>query len=156
MSKLPIAAALFAAVMASPALASDLPSSRDVEDMAPALDRMVGVLMNMDVGPLMDAADPLARDPWHGAPGRTLGAMGRARDPHFDQRVRGAIYGGTAQAGRMMDAFSAMLPALQRSMGEMQRGMSDAMRAYRDPSYAPDDEAPYPGDEDDGFFPDDD
>lgn len=139
--------ALGIAALAAPAAAQgpydddltrNLPSSRDVEAMAPALDRMVGALMTVDVGPMIDAVDPLARSPGYGRPGRTLGALGRRDDPYFDRRVRGAIYGGTAQAGRMMDAFAAMMPALQRSMHEMQRGIGAAVDQYRsgaDPRY---------------------
>ena len=135
-----LAIALGIAALAAPAAAQgpydddltrNLPSSRDVEAMAPALDRMVGALMTVDVGPMMDAVDPLARHPGYGRPGRTLGALGRRDDPHFDRRVRGAIYGGTAQAGRMMDAVSAMMPALQRSLHEMERSIDVAVDSYR-------------------------
>ncbi|MDQ8756770.1 hypothetical protein RCO27_11075 [Sphingosinicella sp. LHD-64] len=145
MNKLLIAC-VFAA-LAAPASAQDLhdgdltrnlPSSRDVEAMAPAIDRMAGALMTVDVGPMMDAVDPLARHPGYGVPGRTLGALGRHNDPYFDERVRGAIYGGTAQAGAMMDAFAAMLPALQRSLDEVQRGIGDAVDQYHRRGYASD------------------
>lgn len=151
MSRLLVAFAATAAAFASPAAAYDpgrsLPSSRDVEAFAPVIDRMVGALMNLDVGPVMDAADPLARHPGYGVPGRTLGAMGRARDPYFDRRVRGAIYGGTAQAGRMMDAFAAAMPALERSLHEVEQGMAAAVDSYRsgaapEPDPYDDDDAP--------------
>lgn len=129
------------AAAAAPAAAHDpasgLPSSRDVEAMAPVMDRMAGALMQLDVGPLMDAVDPYGRHPGYGRHGRTLGALGRHNDPYFDRRVRGAIYGGTAQAGAMMDAFAAMLPALQRSMDTVQRGIGDAVDEYHRRDGAP-------------------
>lgn len=142
MSRLLVAFAATAVAFAAPAAAQgpghDLPSSADIAGFAPVIDRMVGALMNLDVGPVMDAADPLARHPGYGVPGRTLGAMGRARDPYFDRRVRGAIYGGTAQAGRMMDAFAAAMPALERSLHEVERGMAAAVDSYHSGA------APYP------------
>jgi hypothetical protein len=149
MYKLLIALAAAAAVSAPAAAqddpASPLPSARDIEAMAPVMDRMAGALMQLDVGPLMDAADPYGRHPGYGRSGRTLGALGRHNDPWFDQRVRGAIYGGTAQAGAMMSAFSAMLPALQRSLAEVQRGIGDAVDEYHRRG-----DAPYPDPYDDG------
>ena len=45
--------------------------------MAPTLDRMMGVLLNVDVGPLIDAADPYRRRPGYGRPGRTIGVTRR-------------------------------------------------------------------------------
>jgi hypothetical protein len=155
MYKLLIGLAATAAV-AAPAAAYDpadrLPSSRDVEAMAPVMDRMAGALMQLDVGPLMDAVDPYARQPGYGRHGRTLGALGRHNDPYFDRRVRGAIYGGTARAGAMMDAFAAMLPALERSMSEVRRGIGDAVGEYHRRDGRSD---PYPYDDDPWGYPDD-
>ena len=53
-----------------------IPPAEEVEAMAPTHDRMMGVLLNVDVGPLIDAADPYRRHPGYGRPGRTIGVMG--------------------------------------------------------------------------------
>ena len=53
-----------------------IPPAEQVEAMAPTLDRMMGVLLNVDVGPLIDAADPYRRRADHGRRGRTLGDSG--------------------------------------------------------------------------------
>jgi hypothetical protein len=116
-----------------------IPSPGEIEAMAPALDRSMNVLMNMDIGPLMDAVDPLRRSPDYGRPGRTLGAMGGRDDPYFEERMRSSVYGATANMGRMMGAFAAAAPALARSMRELERAMSDAMGGF-DSGYAD----PYP------------
>lgn len=135
-----LAACIAAAVAATPALAHPaddddvvraLPSSRDVAAMAPALDRMMGALLDVDVGPMMDAVDPYARRPGYGRPGRSLGALGRGRDPDFDRRWRGALYGGTAELGMMMDSLAAAAPAFRRSLREMERGIAAAVGGYR-------------------------
>lgn len=147
----PLAACIAAALAAAPAAAHPqdedfapaVPSSRDVAAMAPALDRMVGALLEVDVGPVMDAADPYARHPGYGVPGRSLGALGRSRDPHFDRRWRDALYGSTAEIGVMMELFAAAAPALRRSLREVENSIAGAVddyrarradpRAYRDP-----------------------
>lgn len=143
MRKLLIASA--AALLAGPAAAQPpsldvaraLPSSAEVEAMAPALDRMVGALLSVDVGPVLDAADPYARRPGYGAPGRTLRELGRRDDPYFEHRLRGSIYGTTAEMGRMMDAFAAAAPAFERSLRELELGLRAAADEYRSRRPAP-------------------
>jgi len=92
---------------------------------------MVGALLEVDVGPVMDAADPYARHPGYGRPGRSLGALGRSRDPWFDRRWRDALYGSTAEIGVMMDSFAAAAPALRRSMREVENSIAGAVYEYR-------------------------
>lgn len=136
----PIFACIAAAAMAAPALAQPdddgdfgraLPSSHDVAAMAPVVDRMVEAMLDVDVGPMMDAVDPYARRPGYGRPGRSLGEMGRRGDPEFDRRWRGALYGSTAQLGAMMDSLAAAAPALRRSLREVENGIAAAVGEYR-------------------------
>ena len=138
MKKLLIASAA-AMLLAGPAAAQPrerpieraLPSGAEVEAMAPALDRMTGALLDVEVGPLLDAVDPYARRPGYGRPGRTLGRLAGRDDPWFEQRLRGSIYGTTAEIGRMMDAFAAAAPALERSLLELEAGIRAAADDYR-------------------------
>lgn len=106
----------------------NLPRGDDIEAIAPAIDRSVDTMLELDVGPLIDAADPFARLPGYGRRGRTLRELGRRKDPYFEQRLRASIYGGTAQAGRMMDAIAAAAPAMQRSLEAFERGIAEALR----------------------------
>ena len=110
-----------------------LPPAEEVEAMAPALDRAVGALLNVDVGPLIDAVDPYRRHPEHGRRGRTLGELGRRDDPYFEERLRSSIYGTTAGMGRMMEGLAASAPALARSIRELERAMDAAIGGYRGP-----------------------
>jgi hypothetical protein len=125
-----------------------IPPAEQVEAMAPTLDRMMGVLLNVDVGPLIDAADPYRRRADHGRRGRTLGTLGSADDPYFQDRMRSSIYGATADMGRMMQAFRSAAPGLARSMREMEGALGTAMEDYRrrDPAPPPEwsDKPPYP------------
>ena len=127
LSILILAAAAFVPV---PAFAQSVPSGAEIEAMARALDRVTGALLDIDVGGVVDAADPYARRPGYGRPGRTVGAMARRRDPHFDARLRASIYGGTAQAARMMDAFATAMPALRRSLDEARAAIAGAVDDY--------------------------
>ena len=107
-----------------------IPDPAEVEAMAPALDRSLETLMSLDVGPIMDAADPYRRSPDYGAPGRTLRELGRRDDPYFEQRLRGSVYGATADMSRMMGAFAAAAPALARSLRELERAFGTAIQDY--------------------------
>jgi len=110
-----------------------LPSGEDVTAMAPAIDRMTGALLDVDVGPIMDAADPRRRNAWRGR--RTLRDMAGRDDPYFDARLRGSIYEGAAQMGALLDAFAAAAPAMRHSLREMEReidrAVADARTRYR-------------------------
>lgn len=154
----PLAACIAAILAVSPAAAHPaddedsarpLPSSRDIAAMAPVLDRMMGALLDVDVGPVVDAVDPYARHPGYGRPGRSLGALGRSRDPYFDRRWRDALYGSTAEIGVMMDSFTAAAPALRRSLREVENSIAGAIDDYR--ARRADPRAPYrdPYDDDD-------
>ncbi len=119
-----------------------LPSPGEIRDMGVAMDRMIGALMTIDVGPIMDAADLQRRNPDYGRPGRTLGDMGRRDDPYFDQRVRAGVHGAAEGLEQMVGAFATVAPQLQRSIEEMSRSIEGAMRSVPrgpGPDYYPDD-----------------
>ena len=128
------AAAAFA--FAFPAAAqAPLPRGHEIEAMAPAIDRAADALLELDVGPLIDAADPWRRRPY--VRHRTLRDIARRDDPYFEHRLRGRIYGSTAAMARMMDAFSAAEPALRRSIIDMERSLDLALRDVRRPPPPP-------------------
>jgi hypothetical protein len=133
-----------AAAFAAPAFAQDkapadpiedeivraLPDPAQVEAMAPALDRLLGALLTVDVGPVIDAADPNRRRPDYGRPGRTLGALRRRDDPYFEERLHASVHEATAQTGRMMGALAAAAPALARSLREMEQALGAVIDDY--------------------------
>ena len=107
-----------------------IPPAEEVEAMAPAMDAMAGALLNVDVGPLLDAADPARRRYDHGMPGRTLGRIAGRDDPYFEERMRSSIYGVTSDMGRMMEALAVAAPAMRRSLREFERGIEGAIDDY--------------------------
>lgn len=130
MPRLSILILAAAACAPAPALAQHVPSGAEIRSMAPALDRLTDALLDVDVGGIVDAADPYARRPGYGRPGRTVGALARRRDPAFDARLHDSIYGGAARAARMMDAFAAAMPALRRSLDQARAGIAAAVDEY--------------------------
>jgi hypothetical protein len=153
---------LGAALLATPAAAQEpvfdesldediaraIPPAEEVEAMAPAMDTMVAALLNVDIGPLLDAADPHRRRADHGARGRTLRELGRRDDPDFENRIRSSIYGTIANMGRMMEALAVAAPIMRRSLREFERSIEGAVGDYQRrrpvPSPPPEPEAPYP------------
>jgi len=125
---------IFLAVLSLAAIpaAAQAPASPggQVAAMAPALDRATGALLDLDVGPILDAADPYGRDRYLRRQ-RTLRDMARRDDPLFEHRLRAQIYGTTAAMARMMDAFAAAEPAMRRSLDRMEREIGAAMRDAR-------------------------
>lgn len=109
-----------------------LPSRRQIEEMAPALDRMTGAMLDTDIGPILDAADPLRRGRHYGQPGRTIGRMASRNDPDFEQRLHASIYGGADKLGRMSAALSAAAPVLAQQAQQLRQSLHQAMRAWRD------------------------
>jgi hypothetical protein len=94
-----------------------------IEETAPMIDRSADALLDLDVGPLLDAADPYGRRGRH----RTLREIARRDDPYFDRRMRASIYGTAAGLSRMMDGLAAAEPALRRSVREMEDAIGAAV-----------------------------
>src|SRR3954447_11369567 len=93
--RLLLIAAAAAALAAVPAAAQPPRPSERVQDYAPAIDRAADAMLNLDVGPIMDAVDPYGR---HHR--RTLRDMARRNDPDFEHRMHATIYGTAATMGR--------------------------------------------------------
>lgn len=117
-----------ATLTAVPASAQPPRPSERIEAYAPAIDRMTDAFLNLDLGPVLDAADP--RRPHYD---RTLRDMARRGDPRFERRLRASIYGTTAGMGRMADAIAAARPALRRAIAEMERSMAGVYDALPPP-----------------------
>jgi hypothetical protein len=109
-----------------PRIEQALPSRAEIEGMGAALDRLVGALLTVDVGPIIDAQDPFRRNPDHGRPGRTLRDMGERDDPYFEERLRSQVRGATVGTAAMMEAFARMAPALRQSLEEVRRAVDAA------------------------------
>ena len=119
-----IAAAATAALAAVPAAAQPPRSSEQVQQYAPAIDRSADALLNLDIGPILDAADP-----YRAHHRRTLRDLARRDDPDFERRMHATIYGTAATMGHAADAFAAAEPALRRAFAQFEHDMAAAMAA---------------------------
>ena len=135
-------ATLFAA---APALAQPPRPSERIQDYAPAIDRAADAMLNVDVGPVLDAVDPYR--PHHR---RTMRDMAQRNDPDFERRMHATIYGTAARMGRAADAFAAAEPALRRAFFQFERDMAAALAVPPPPRARPEGPPPPPppGDDD--------
>jgi hypothetical protein len=141
-----IAATAFVAV---PAAAQPPRMSEKIQDYAPAIDRAADAMLNLDVGPIMDAVDPYGRHHRH-----TLRDMARRNDPDFERRMHATIYGTASTMGRAADAFAAAEPALRHALTQFEHDMAAAMAVPPPPRAGHPGDAPPPapppqGDDDD-------
>jgi hypothetical protein len=119
--------ALAAAAPPDDELAEALPRQQEIDEATDALDRMVGALLDVRVGPLADAIDPERRaDP--SRQGETLRDMARRDDPNFEQRMRGSIAALRENAGAIMASVAALAPVLRETMADFERQVGEAMR----------------------------
>ena len=128
MRLIPLAAA-GAAILAGPAAAQDYryapvidEAGPAIEEIAPAMDRATEALMNIDIGPILDAVDPMRPHPH-----RTLRDMARRDDPDFDRNLRAQIYGSAAGLRRMTAAAAAAEPALRQALDQFRASIAVAM-----------------------------
>lgn len=107
--------------------------TRDIGRVATAMDRMVGAILDLPVGGIAAAVDPLGRGGVH--PRDTVRDLAERDDPYAEQRIRAGIRGTARGVGVMTESFARMLPVLRRSLDEMSRSFEDAMDEadYRDP-----------------------
>lgn len=170
MRKLILAATLVAAagpLAAQPARRSaPLPPPGAIGQMGDRVADAADAMMDVDVGPVMDALDP-------GRPHRqrTLGDVATRRDPYARERMHDDIARTSARLNATARELAAMTPVLLRSFDDARRRLKAAMRApappraeyggarpeyrdapdeYRDPP-ADAGEAPS-GEPDDGFY----
>ena len=108
--------------------------------------RTTGALLDVDVGPIIDAADPYGPRGRH----RTLREIAGRGDPRFERRLRTSIYESAGRLSRAMEAFAAAEPALRRSMRDMEAAIAGAV----DDSLEPAPRRLPPGEVDDDWDPD--
>jgi hypothetical protein len=106
-----------------------LPDRRDIARTGEVLDRLLGAMLNLPIGPIVTAVDPQGRGRYR--PSDTLRDL--SDDPHVEERLRGSIRSTTAGIGAMTEAMAAMAPVLRQTIHEARRRMEDAMSApHRD------------------------
>ena len=110
-----------------------IPHPAEIEAVGETMDRVVGAVLDVPIGPLVDAID--AADP-EGRKYRrqhrrdeTIGDVAGRDDPDFEERLRDQIHGVTVGMGVMAEQLAVMAPEMRRAI---ERATDDIDRAVRE------------------------
>jgi hypothetical protein len=129
--------ALSALAFAVPAAAQPRPDPRDeemsrrlpppgeIEEIGDRLGRVAEAVMDVPVGPVVDAVDPYGRRRHRD---ETLGDIASRDDPYARERIRGSIGAATYGIEAAIRQLAILTPVLRRSIEDASRRMDDAMR----------------------------
>lgn len=113
-----------------------IPPAAEVEAIGETMDRVLGAVLDIPVGPLVDAID--AADP-QGRPDRrryprdeTVRDMASRDDPYFEERLRDSLQRNSANMGRAMEQIAIAAPALRRALGEVERSVERSIDESRE------------------------
>ncbi len=107
----------------------ELPSTHEIDAMGNVMERMVGAVMDMPVGGIVEAMEP-GRVMTEAERNQTVRDMATRDDPYAEVRMRGSIDAITGQMGLMTEQLAVLIPVLSRSMIDLERRMEEAMRPY--------------------------
>lgn len=142
MRKLLFAASALA--LAAPAFAQDVPPSRplddkvvralpapgEIEEAGEALGRVADAVMDVEIGPVVDAIDPTRRL-GRGPRDRTIGDMASRDDPYARERIRDSIGAMSVGLGGMVEQLAVLTPVLRQTIEDAGRRIGDAMNNRR-------------------------
>ena len=127
MRKLILTATLLAAgapLAAQPARHAPLPPPGAIEQMGDRVSGLADAIMDVDVGPVVDAVNPGRR---HRE--RTLGDYATRRDPYARERMHDSIARTSARVNATMRELAIMAPMMMRSFEDARRRLKAAMNA---------------------------
>jgi hypothetical protein len=109
------------------AIVREMPSQREMEATANAVGRVAEALMDVKVGPIVEAIEPgrrLSRRERE----RTLGDVASRDDPYARERVRDSVSAVAAGMGGMVDQLAMLTPVLRRTIEDAAERVEEAMR----------------------------
>jgi len=145
-----------ALAFAVPAFAQDLddkivralPAPGEIEEAGDALGRVADAVMDVEIGPVVDAVDPRRRL-GRGHRDRTIGDIASRDDPYARERIRDSIGAMSVGLGGMVEQLAVLTPVLRQTLEDAGRRISDAMQTRRAaPNREHDDDRDYRRDED--------
>jgi hypothetical protein len=105
----------------------ELPPPGEIEAMGDALGDVADAIMDIDVGPVVDAVDPDRRH----RRDRTLGDIASRDGPYARERIRDSIGAATFGLAATVEQLAILTPVLRRSLEDAARRMDEAMRRHR-------------------------
>ena len=112
-----------------------IPHPAEIEAVGETLDRTLGAVLDIPIGPLVDAID--RADP-RGRPYRRYGRHDTVRDvasggdPYFEDRLRDQIAGVTVGMGVMAEELAVVAPQMRRVIDEAADNIDRAIRDSRE------------------------
>ena len=113
---------------APPPPARHLPPPDAAERYGDQIGRVADALMDIDLGPLVDAIEPGART--RGGP-TSLGALATRRDPYARQRMHAEIDATSAGLGAAARDAAVMAPLVRQALARTMRDIDAAAREAR-------------------------
>jgi hypothetical protein len=117
-------------------IARSIPHPAEVEAVGETVDRVVGAVLDVPIGPLVDAidaADPQGRRYRKGhRSDETLGDLAANGDPFFEERLSDQIRGATAGISVMAEQLAVMAPEMRRAIERAERDIERAIDDARD------------------------
>lgn len=112
-----------------------IPHPGEIEAVGETLDRVVGAVLAVPIGPLVDAidrADPEGRPHRRYRRGDTVGDVAGGGDPYFEERLRDQIHGVTIGMGVMAAQLAVIAPEMRRAIERAEQDIERAVREGRD------------------------
>jgi len=107
--------------------ARHLPPPGEIEEMGDRIGQVAEAMMDVDIGPIVDAIDPARRDRDDRRSKETLGDIASRDDPHARERMRDSIDRATFGFEAMIAQFAMLAPVILRSIEDASRHIDDAM-----------------------------
>lgn len=108
-----------------------LPPPGEVARARDTLDRVLDAMMDVRIGPVVDAVDPGARyDPYRP---ETVGDLASRNDPYARQRLHAEVGRTAAGIGAAAREVAVLAPVLSRTLADAERRMAEAMAPYDAP-----------------------
>ena len=116
-------------------LVRSIPHPAEIEAVGETMDRVVGAVLDVPIGPLVDAieaADPEGRK--HRRQYRrdeTVGDLAGRDDPYFEERLRDQIRGVAVGMGVMAEQLAVMAPEMRRAIDRAERDIARSIEDAR-------------------------
>lgn len=106
-----------------------IPHPAEVEAVGETVDRVVGAVLDVPIGPLVDAIDAADGRRYRKGPrsDATLGDLAADGDPYFEERLSDQIRGATAGISVMAEQLAVMAPEMRRAIERAERDIERAI-----------------------------
>jgi len=106
-----------------------LPSQAELDALGTVFGRIMGAMMDVEIGGVIDAIDPEGGDAWKREErSRTIGSLAGQDDPYAKERMQRTVEVATSNMGDVMRDIAILTPRLRRTFEDVARDVEDATR----------------------------